>query len=158
MFVRNLSTPKLISRIAAISGALLLFLFSQTILIALLTQHLLADGTHLDPSMTGVNVSEQTANCDTSSYQVQPGDTIGNVAGRAGTTSQRVRECNDLSSDVVYAGQVLSLPSEVNNNQDELPQVRVTRSYRATPHRNNRYQAPNNSHSAHNRWDAAARN
>ena len=143
MLTLNISTPNLICRGAAISGALLLILLAQSILISNPAQHLSANGLQVDTLMSVDERWAQAANCTTTSYEVQPGDTINGVADRAGTTSQRVRECNELSSDVVFAGQVLNLPGEVNNNQGDSPPARITRAYRATSASNNGYLAPN---------------
>jgi len=72
---------------------------------------------------------EQETGCDVSTYQVQPGDTITDVARRSGTSSQRVRECNGLTSNVVQAGQQLALPGTVTPGGSSAPRARVTRTY-----------------------------
>lgn len=134
------------SRNAIIIGISLIILLVQSILLITPQQWLFAAAgeNHLDRLMAIGNEPEQTSNCDASSYQVQPGDTIKDVAGRAGATSQQVVDCNNLTSDVVYAGQVLSLPGEVNNNRGTTPQSRYSRTYRPTPSAPNGYQRPNN--------------
>jgi hypothetical protein len=43
-------------------------------------------------------------------YTVQPGDTLGGVAQRNGTTIELIKRMNDLSSDVIRIGQRLKLP------------------------------------------------
>lgn len=144
MSTRDTSTPTIISRVAAISGALLLILFIQSILIWNPAQYLsAADNNHAVQVAKANNGLEQATGCNASSYEVQPGDTINGVASRSGTTSQHVRDCNNLSSDVVYAGQVLSLPGEVNSNQGTTPNARVTRT-RPAPQAPNRYQGASN--------------
>lgn len=144
MPTRDNSPPPIIARVAAISGALLVILLAQSILIWNPAQHLwAASADHHLPAANIHNGIEQPAGCEASTYQVQPGDTITGVASRSGTSSQRVRDCNDLSSDVVYAGQILNLPGQVNSNQEQTPNVRVTRA-RATPQAPNRQQASNN--------------
>jgi hypothetical protein len=72
---------------------------------------------------------EQETGCNGSTYQVQPGDTITDVARRSGTSSQRVRECNGLTSNVVQAGQQLALPGAVTPGGSSAPGARVTRTY-----------------------------
>ena len=144
MPTREKSTHQITSRVAAISGALLLILLIQSILIWNPAQYLsAADSSHPAQIANASTGLEQASGCNATAYEVQPGDTINGVAGRSGTTIQRVRDCNNLSSDVVYAGQVLNLPGEVNSNQGPTPNVRVTRA-RPTPQAPNRYQGANN--------------
>ena len=129
---RETSTPQFVTRIAATSGLLLVILLIQSIIILNPAQHL---------SAAVLDERAQGSDCN-ASYQVQPGDTIGGVAGRSGTTSQGVRDCNDLSSDVVYAGQVLKLPKQINNDQNA-PTTRVSRA-RLAPQTTNSYHPSNN--------------
>ena len=72
---------------------------------------------------------EQTTTCGVSTYRVQPGDTIADVARRSGTSSQVVRQCNGLTSNVVQSGQQLALPGAVASNNSSAPRARVTRTY-----------------------------
>jgi LysM repeat protein len=144
MLTRDNRTPPITPRIAAISGTLLLIMFVQSILVWSPAQYLsAADNNHPIQVASVDSGPKQATGCSGSSYEVQPGDTINGVASRSETTSQRVRDCNSLSSDVVYAGQVLKLPGKVNNDQGTMPNVRVTRA-RPTPQTPNRYQGTNN--------------
>ena len=47
----------------------------------------------------------------TTTYTVQPGDTLYLIALRFNTTIQRLRELNNLTGDVIYPGQVLIVPA-----------------------------------------------
>ncbi len=76
--------------------------------------------------------AEQSTSCGASAYRVKHGDTLGAIARRFGTTSRAIRQCNGLSSSVVYAGQILSIPGVVNNSVST-PGARVTRSYSTPP-------------------------
>ncbi|HHW15584.1 MAG TPA: LysM peptidoglycan-binding domain-containing protein [Firmicutes bacterium] len=47
----------------------------------------------------------------TMTYTVQPGDTLYLIAQRFGTTLEELRRLNNLTGDVIYAGQTLLVPS-----------------------------------------------
>lgn len=49
---------------------------------------------------------------DTNTYTVQPGDTLFLIARRFNTSLGVLRELNNLSGDVIYAGQVLLVPAQ----------------------------------------------
>jgi N-acetylmuramoyl-L-alanine amidase len=80
----------------------------------------------------------QRVNCGASAYRVRPGDTLGSIARRFGTTSRAIRQCNNLSSSVVYVGQILSIPGVVNNSVST-PKARVTRFYGIPPTNNSTF-------------------
>ncbi len=44
------------------------------------------------------------------SYDVKPGDSLYKLSHRFGTTIQRIKEANNLQSDMIYVGQVLKIP------------------------------------------------
>ncbi len=79
-------------------------------------------------SESGFAPVEQSSNCGVSYYRVKRGDTLAAIARRAGTSSRAIRQCNGLSSNVIYAGQVLSIPGVVRTTE-ATPQSRVSRSY-----------------------------
>lgn len=142
--------PPRFAEVATMAGLLFLIFAVQSILILNSKQYLHAIGeTYREP--------EQGVNCAISSYQVQPGDTINSLASQAGTTGQSIRDCNDLSSDAIRAGETLTLPGEVKRNQDSSPQTRVTRAYRPTPATQNRYQSPNNGNAFRGSWHTGPR-
>jgi len=146
MVIKEIRVSRHPPRVAAVISMALMILFMQSALLITPQQRLFAakgEG-YSDQLMAIGNEPKQASNCDVSSYQVQPGDTIGDVAGRAGTTSQRVVDCNGITTGVVYAGQVLNLPNEVNPNRGTAPQTRYPRTYRPTPPTQNRYQGANN--------------
>jgi len=62
------------------------------------------------PSPSQSTTSEPTTSTATS-YTVKSGDTLSGIAARFGTTSQRLRDLNGLTSDLIRIGQVLKLPS-----------------------------------------------
>ena len=43
-------------------------------------------------------------------YTVQPGDTLTNIAMRFNTTVAGLKSANNLTSDIIYVGQVLNIP------------------------------------------------
>ena len=108
-------------KILMMLGVLLMFLAIDGILFSAYRPLFAASTDGRDP--------EQTTTCGVSTYQVQPGDTIADVARRSGTSSQVLRQCNGLTSDVVQAGQRLAVPGSVVVNGSSAPRARVTRTY-----------------------------
>jgi LysM repeat protein len=65
------------------------------------------------PTRTPAPTASPTPSPTTSSatsYTVKSGDTLSGIAARFGTTSKRLRNLNNLSSDLIRIGQVLKLP------------------------------------------------
>lgn len=152
MVSRETLTSRFVAGIFSIVGLSLTILLAQSVLILNPKQHLYAAaGTHRDPILTADHGFEQGVDCTASSYQVQPGDTITGLANQAKTTRESVRECNDLTSDTVYAGQILSLPGEVDKSHDETPRSRVTPPRRSAPPAMNGNYGYNN---GNGRWHA----
>lgn len=75
---------------------------------------------------------EQRSSCGASTHRVKHGDTLSGIARQYGTTSRAIKQCNGLSSSVVYAGQILSIPG-VASSSVATPKARVTRSYTTPP-------------------------
>jgi LysM repeat protein len=66
-------------------------------------------------------------------YVVQYGDTLLKIARRYGITSPALRTVNSLSSDTIYAGQVLFIPSPIpTTTKTPLPDCFTTWSRPAT--------------------------
>jgi LysM repeat protein len=65
------------------------------------------------PTRTPAPTASPTPSPTTSSatsYTVKSGDTLSGIAARFGTTAKRLRNLNNLSSDLIRIGQVLKLP------------------------------------------------
>jgi len=45
------------------------------------------------------------------SYEIQPGDSLWDIARQHGTTVEALREVNGLDGNRIYAGQVIDLPA-----------------------------------------------
>lgn len=72
-----------------------------------------------------------------STYVVQPGDTVADIARRSNTTNSRIRDCNDLSNDAVRSGETIRVPSgaptPTPSNGARYRRVEPSRSYRQQP-------------------------
>ena len=62
------------------------------------------------PAPTRTPAAVPQAPSTATSYTVKSGDTLSGIASRFGTTATRIRNLNDLNSDVIRIGQVLKLP------------------------------------------------
>lgn len=49
------------------------------------------------------------------SYLIQPGDNLSNIAKKHGTTVARIMSANGMTSDTIYAGKTLQIPSTISN-------------------------------------------
>jgi len=49
-------------------------------------------------------------------YTVKPGDSLGKIAGRQGTTVPALKAANGLRSDLIRVGQTLTIPNAVKNS------------------------------------------
>lgn len=63
------------------------------------------------PAGSGSSVSTVDVNAPANSYKVQRGDTLGGIARRYGVKVAQIKALNGMSKDVIYANQVLKLPS-----------------------------------------------
>ncbi|MFA9556857.1 cell wall hydrolase, partial [Evansella sp. AB-rgal1] len=73
---------------------------------------------------TGTSAPSTTQLTQNSTYIVVSGDTLSGIASRNGTTVNAIRQANNLTSDFLRVGQVLTIPSSsdsvsTNNNQTE---------------------------------------
>jgi LysM repeat protein len=62
------------------------------------------------PAPTRTPTPAPSAPSNAKSYTVKAGDTLTGIAERFGTTSKRLRDLNNLSSDLIQIGKVLKLP------------------------------------------------
>jgi len=62
------------------------------------------------PAPTRTPTATPQAPSTATTYTVKSGDTLSGIAARFGTTATRLRNLNDLSSDLIRIGQVLKLP------------------------------------------------
>ncbi len=58
-----------------------------------------------------LNIPEGVVEDNTIDYVVQSGDSLSVIANKYGTTVSKIKELNNLSSDIIYVGQVLLIPS-----------------------------------------------
>ena len=72
------------------------------------------------PTATATPTPSDTSSA--TSYTVKSGDTLGGIAGRFGTTVKRLRNLNNLSSDLIRIGQVLKLPGASTSESEPAPQ------------------------------------
>ncbi len=56
------------------------------------------------------------SNMESITYTVQPGDTLYGLAQRYQTTVNDIVNANNLTTDVLFVGQTLTIPGTVNNN------------------------------------------
>jgi LysM repeat protein len=59
--------------------------------------------------------STSSTTATATSYTVKSGDTLSGIAARFGTTAKRLRDLNNLSSDLIRIGQVLKLPGATDS-------------------------------------------
>lgn len=62
------------------------------------------------PSLVATGSSATTATENSRQYQIRPGDTLGKIASRHGTTVRELKAFNRLTSDLVRAGDTLAIP------------------------------------------------
>jgi LysM repeat protein len=62
---------------------------------------------------TPIPVVQQPAPTPVSEYRVKSGDTLGNIAGQYNVTVQALKTLNNLTSDMIYVGQVLKVSGQV---------------------------------------------
>lgn len=59
-------------------------------------------------------------------YRVQPGDTLSSIGARIGSSASEIRKLNCLSSDLIYAGQLLLVPVRSNPQPNPAPKPSPT--------------------------------
>jgi LysM repeat protein len=69
-----------------------------------------------NPPVSQTGGAYEAATYDGGSYTVQPGDTLFSVAQRYGTTVEALVYANNLNSDVIYIGQVLTVSGDDGGN------------------------------------------
>ena len=68
------------------------------------------------------STSNQTPQSTTDTYTVQSGDTLWGIANTHDTTVNNLKQINDLTSDMIYVGQVLKLKQQSNSTSNQTPQ------------------------------------
>lgn len=63
---------------------------------------------------SGVMAGELSVNRDYTTYKIVSGDTLSNIAHKFNTTVTNLKNLNNLSSNLIYAGQSLKVPSSGN--------------------------------------------
>ncbi|WP_112180932.1 C40 family peptidase [Paraliobacillus zengyii] len=68
--------------------------------------------------------TQKNIEIETISYQVKPGDTLSQIAKRHRTTTDEIKQINQLSSDMIYVTQMLQIPS--STGQQSSPDLSST--------------------------------
>lgn len=74
----------------------------------------------------GLGPQAKSAEASSEKYRVRPGDTLGRIAKRQGTSVETLRELNDLPSDHLRIGQELALPVRAAKAETVVPHETVT--------------------------------
>ncbi|WLR47753.1 LysM peptidoglycan-binding domain-containing protein [Halobacillus litoralis] len=70
--------------------------------------------------------SETTETVSTTTYKVKSGDSLWAIATRYGLSVSKLKELNDLTSDVIYSGQNLTVTGEANQTKPSAPDQKET--------------------------------
>lgn len=62
----------------------------------------------------------QNTTVNTTDYKVVSGDSLSVIAKRNGTTVDQIKQLNHLTSDVIYVGQILKIPTTGDSTQSQL--------------------------------------
>ncbi|WP_347489565.1 LysM peptidoglycan-binding domain-containing protein [Desulfoscipio sp. XC116] len=85
-------------------------------------QVLKLDNTSKTTAAQALTANQKDSRTPPGAYIVQPGDTLGGIAQRFGTTAEGIRRLNNIQGDLIYAGQTLSLNgSSVSRGSVERP-------------------------------------
>ncbi|MCB0130555.1 MAG: LysM peptidoglycan-binding domain-containing protein [Caldilineaceae bacterium] len=68
-----------------------------------------------------------SSGCTSSSYTVQSGETVSDIARRYNTSSSRIRDCNNMANTYVQSGQQIQVPG--TQQSGTATESRITRGY-----------------------------